>query len=178
MQEPLPYLSYATPSDQPTPTSVRVISIIGICIGGLTLLYRLLLLFRDVYGIATGRNVFISLYRFYTFCSEIIFTGFAVFLLASAIGCLRRQELARVWIVRYAISYLIALVADILLTVGTYCLLINRYVAGSYGGSRSVFYPRLLTISVGSLGTAIFACILPILILIYMRRPAVRAVFL
>ena len=178
MQDPLPYLSYATPSDQPTPTSIKVISIIGICIGGLTLLYRLALLFREVFGIAMGRNVFISLYRFYTFCSEIIFAGFAAFLLVTAIGCLRRKELTRVWIVRYAISYLIALTADIILTLGTYFVLISRYVAGALGGSRPFLFPQFFTISIETIGSAVVASILPIFILIYMRRPIVRAAFL
>jgi len=112
-QQPPEFLPYATPTDEPTPTPVSVISIIGICLGGLTILGRLFGLTMAIFmrGMLGARPLAAG-YSAFSILSPIIFLGFAGLLVAASIGCLQRREWGRVWLIRWAITYPIALVLE------------------------------------------------------------------
>jgi len=109
-----------------------------------------------------------------------VFGGFAVWLVVASIGCLKKKEWARRWLVAYAVAYPVALAAEIGVTALTAMPAITKMMAKTTPGAPKMpFTPgTILLLSVGvQVIYALVLMILPAFILICMRKPGVRAMF-
>ena len=115
----------------------------------------------------------ISFYLFYRFSSNLLFMVFAVILFVASIGCLRQRERGRLWMIRYAGAYLIALVVDMVWMILSYMIVLGTYVMQSSSNRYAFFYPRVMV----NFASAMVMCIFPISILLFLAQPRVRAAF-
>ena len=167
-------LSYATPAQRVMPALVKVVAITGICIGLLMFLVDFLGLYSNVERMISRLAIGLTFYRIDRLISSLVFSALAATLVTTSIGCLRRKEQARVWIVRYSIGYLIASVLDLVTRP------LIEIVPGllRFGAVRDPgMYQFLMMDAMRTLVTDAVMCPLPIVILIYMTRPRVRQSF-
>jgi hypothetical protein len=185
-QDPQPVIQYETPAVPEKPASILPISIIGISLGGLTLLLRILGLAGAIVTMAmtsrmAGMPNFGSEYQVFQIVSSLIFAAFAALLLTASIGCLRMKEWGRAWLVRYAILYPIALLLEIVASVFVMVPAMTKMMSTvSPGGppppARMGSY--MAGAMVGSLAIQmVVLLILPVFILVMLRRPEVKAAF-
>jgi hypothetical protein len=180
-EQPEPLLEYATPLDEPGASSAQVIPIVGISLGGFTLLFRLLGFLSGIFLRSYIRTAQMPAgYSIMQYAAQLVFGGFAVWLVVASIGCLKKKEWARRWLVAYAVAYPVALVAEIGVTALTAMPAITKMMAKTTPGAPKMpFTPgTILLLSVGvQVIYALVLMILPAFILICMRKPGVRAMF-
>ena len=153
---------------------VKVVAITGICIGSLSFLVDSAQLLSMSVRFRIFRSSAFTFYLFDRIFFDLVFCILAGLLVATSIGCLVRKEWGRIWIVRYAIVYLIACVVELILRP-----LIQMVPAMIRFGAVSdpQVYRFMLMDAARTLVIDAFTCALPIVILIYMTRPKVRASF-
>jgi hypothetical protein len=160
--------SNAMPTMRAAAKSVQMISIAGVCVGSITLLFRFFALLMIFRWILTGRGRWLSqAHQRYGSASAAVFAAFAATLIVISIGCLARKQWARNWIRRYAVCYLVALAVDTGALLFTFLPLIND--------GQSALPPEdhaaALWIVETTLALTGFGCVLPLSILRYVHDP-------
>jgi len=136
---------------------------------------------RAILTTTTARSpMFGTGYMAYQILIHTVFGGFGGLLLAASIACLRRREWGRVWLIRYAIAYPIALVLEV---GGSIVLMIptmtKMMATATKNPAASPMPPSVLAgIMVGTqVLMLVVLLILPVCILVFLRKREVRAVF-
>ena len=181
--EPEPFLAYESSSRLEMPSSVSVIAIVGISLAAMTLLSRF-------FGIAamvflrklTARAAMPPAMTMMSVVGGLVFLGLALVLLSASIGCLRRREWARVWLIRWAVVYPVALVIEAAVGLLVSIPMMSRTMTAAAATSNSSAPPVPVALILGiSIVTQILSVlvllILPVFILVYLRKPNVKAIF-
>jgi hypothetical protein len=184
-EQPPQILEYVSPVDEPVPSCIAVISITGIVLGSITFLSRSMGVLSGIFMIALSTRSraqpmgFGLTYWIFSISSAVVFAGFAMWLIIASIGCLKRLEWGRLWLVRYAVAYSVAVVLEAGAATLTIVPAMSKMMAHTNGGRPGPIPTSGLMVMMlgGSLFGAILAMILPGFIWFYLRKPEVRAAF-
>ena len=170
---PLQYSTYAPPygAIPGPPTSIKAIGITGVILGGLTLLNHILGVLLFV-GVPAATAAYGPTYKAFQIGNSLVFGTAAAVLVAGSIGCLMRAEWGRVTLLGYAVAYPTLVMVGTGVTIGWVIPSLMAPHATGPNGPATI---------VGAYGGAVFAglalLVLPAFILVYLRRPYVRAAF-
>jgi magnesium-transporting ATPase (P-type) len=155
------------------PTSVKVICILGVIFSGFTLLHHLLALTIYTTGINVSRNPLGPAYVQYSTINSWVFGGFSAVSILASIGCLARIESARKALIGYAMTYVVAVVFSIAMTI-LYVIpeLLQPTMPMMTDGS-----PAQIAAYIGAIIQGICCLPIPVLILIFFGRPVAIAAF-
>ena len=181
---PGPLIGYATPVAPLRPTAVSVLAIIGIVYASVGLLNALAGLVGQLI-VALSLSVSTGLPNVIIACSILIASGnlvLASLLLTASIGSLRMRAWGRDWMVRWACAYLAWLVVEAavqLLVVLPETMNMITSAPNPGGTTPPPAVPNFMRAAMygGVLVTLAFCVILPTFVLVYMRKPTVRAAF-
>jgi hypothetical protein len=162
-------LPYAAPDmNTGTPTAVRVMAIIGLVLGSLTFLNHL---FGIVMFMGMQKNPFGPQFSHFNVGQSVVFGSFAAWQLVGCTGLLMLKEWARKLTLAYALVYPICSAsAALLLVFYVIPVLIEPHnppnAAIVLGGMRF-----------GAIASMFITAVLPIFMLIYLRKPQIMSRF-
>ena len=171
---------YNAPPPNPRPTSVTVLAIVGIVWGALMLLCNGVGLIPELIPNFGGADpVFAelranSVARAWGVVGPVIGLGLAVLLLAGSIGALMLRGWGRAAMMVFAVAEILAGLVNLVITIGVINPITAKAAPAGPGAQGNAF-------AIGQhFGTAVavaVALVLPVWILIVMKRPAVIAAF-
>jgi hypothetical protein len=184
--QPGPMIAYATPEPLERPTSLLVITIVGIIYAGLGLLYGVLSLASFALFMAYMRQQTGPLGASFQLGWNVTFViggmTLAGLLLWSSIAAMRMREAGRAWMLRWAWAY----IAWKVFMLGTQALVIipaamataasSSSTAGAPAGPRMMSMPpnARLFLYVGPLFSLAVSLVFPAFVLSFMNRAPVR----
>jgi hypothetical protein len=179
-------IPYATPMPHPRPTAVSVLAIIGIVYASIGLLNALLGMAMQVIATASGGAFGPTASKLSVSCTIALAGGSLILagvLMTASIGSLRMRAWARKLMVRWACFYLAWEAVEV--TVQTLIVVpeaVNAYASATAAAGAPAPMPGvpglMKSMMYGGVVFAfIFCCVLPICVLIFMRKPNVIEAF-
>ena len=163
-------------------SGVKAISIVGICLGSAALLIDSIFILLAVLMTTAAQNQgrpFSNSAPLIDILLKLVFIVLALGLVIGSIGCFMRKEWARKMLLGYALIYPLALVMDLVRTASA----IGPMTTTTYGPGGVAHTTTMnnsgvgLTVIVPSVFLDILLIILPVFILIQLRKPGVQVLF-
>jgi hypothetical protein len=167
---------------QQRPTSVTVFGVINIIFGGFAIICLPIGLLMSAGLVKFQHNPVMDMlsssrvWQIWNIVSGILGILSGIVQLIAGIGLLKLKSWARITSVGYAIFAIIVAVANMFLTAILFLPMIQKMNSGS-GPEHAATVAGMIGGIIGGLGGSCFQLIYPILLLIFMTRPKVKAAF-
>ncbi len=188
-QPPYDPIFYASPHIQqksPRPTSVTVIAVLAIIFGSLAVLGALCVLPQS-FGLSLRPNPTMDAVRndpillSFSIFNQVIQLVFGVVLLITGISALSLKQWARVWMLRYAVAFLVFSILTTILNITVIHPRLQKAISSARPANSPLNTQQVQSIlqitHYGGLCFATLFLLWPVAILYYMSRPHVKDAF-